>query len=116
MRYVVDMYIWYRHSGQPEVDEDEWSCSECVSKELREVIDDVGNYRITHATISAEHLQSLRVIANDLTHLKLNSIKETTDLQRCLSSCKCVHPVLYRTYQFKLRISYMYTHATLALH
>ena len=49
---------------------------------MREVIADVGSHQITHLIKYGEYVQSLNVIAANLTHLRLKSVTSTTDLQR----------------------------------
>ena len=86
---AIDLHIWYRHSGQPNVGTF-WFNSECRSTNVREVIADVGSNKITHLITYAEHVQSLSVIAANLTHLRLKSVTSTTGLQWYLCLCSYV--------------------------
>lgn len=79
----TEFRVWYRHTNQSEVDHRDlpslhWNS---LSKSEREVLDDVGQHIITHLAISKDGLPSLSVIASKVTHLKLEDITSTTDLE-----------------------------------
>ena len=88
---VIDLNIWYRHTGQPGVDHYDWYNSNRRSTNVRKVIADVGDHQITHVVTSAEHVQSLSIIATNLTHLRVKPIRDSKDIQRYLCLCRYVH-------------------------
>ena len=90
-KFVIDLNIWYRHTGQPEVHHLWYILSVCRSTNVREVIADVGDHQITHVITSAEQVQLLSIIATNLTHLRVTSITERKDIQRYLCLCKYVN-------------------------
>ena len=86
-KFVIDLYIWYRHTGQPEV-QPRWDIfSDCRWTNVREVIADIGDHQITHVITSAKHVQLLSIIATNLTHLRVSDITDSKDIQRYLCLC-----------------------------
>ena len=76
--------LWYRHTGQPEIDDipDWWHCTFKTIEDDSEIIRDIGNHSITHMYIENGVIPSLEVVAPRLTHLKILAITKSTQLQR----------------------------------
>ena len=91
--YIIEIEsgLWYRHTGQPEIDDIpyEWNCTFKYIEDDSEIIRDIGNHRITHMYISNGVIPSLEVVAPRLTHLKIEGITKSTQLQRYVY-CYCI--------------------------
>ena len=74
--------LWYRHTGEPEIDDIPCRCSLKDIKYDNEIIRDIGNHSITHMYIENGVIPSLEVVAPRLTHLKIYGITKSTQLQR----------------------------------
>ena len=77
--------LWYRHTGQPEIDDIPYDCTFKDIEYNREIIRDIGNHSITHMYVSNGVIPSLEVVAPRLTHLKIHHLTEFTQLQRYMS-------------------------------
>ena len=73
--------IWYRHSGQPEIDKIPFFPQYTTIQDEREITLDEGHY-ITHMSIKGRVLPSLSTIAPSLTHLKIEDLRDISQLQR----------------------------------
>ena len=74
--------LWYRHTGEPEIDDIPEYCTFKYIEDDSEIIRDIGNHSITHMYIENGVIPSLEVVAPRLTHLKIDDITESTQLQR----------------------------------
>ena len=72
--------IWYRHSGEPEIDSIPDDCIHRASRVDVRTID--SSYNITHMYVKSGHLPTLFNIAPGLTHLKLYNIRDPSQLER----------------------------------
>ena len=79
--YLIVYKIWYRHSGQPEIDEIPFSPTPTTIQVEREITLDEGHY-ITHMGIYGRVLPSLSTIAPRLTHLQIRHLSDISQLQR----------------------------------
>ena len=70
--------IWYRHSGEPEIDSipDEPTASRVDVRTI------ASSYNITHMYVESGHLPTLFNIAPGLTHLTLYDIRDPSQLER----------------------------------
>ena len=81
--------LWYRHTGEPEI---EGIPDYCAFKDIRDnsdIIRDIGSHSITHMYIGNGVIPSLEVVAPRLTHLKIPDVTESTQLQRYVY-CYCI--------------------------
>ena len=70
--------IWYRHSGEPEIDR--IPGEPAVSRvDVRTI---ASSYNITHMYVRSGHLPTLFNKAPGLTHLKLDNIRDPSHLER----------------------------------
>ena len=74
--------LWYRHTGEPEIDDIPVYCTFKTIRDESEIIRDIGNHSITHMYIRNGVIPSLEEVAPRLTHLKIYDITESTELQR----------------------------------
>ena len=75
------MKIWYRHSGDPEVEKFPPSrCSYRTVKNVGKIISAIGDHHITHMCIKGEITLSLSAICQRLTHLKISKIDGSSQL------------------------------------
>ena len=74
--------MWYRHTGEPEIEDIPDNCTFQYIRDDSEIIRDIGNHSITHMYIRNGVIPSLEAVAPRLTHLEINSITESTELQR----------------------------------
>ena len=74
--------LWYRHTGEPEIEDIPDYCTFKDIKDDSEIIRDIGSHSITHMYILNGVIPSLEVVAPRLTHLKIYGITESTQLQR----------------------------------
>ena len=75
------MKIWYRHSGDPEVEEFPVFCpSYRTVEDVGEITSTVGDHHITHMCISGKIPLSLLAICQRLTHLKISEIDSSSQL------------------------------------
>ena len=88
--------IWYRHSGQPEIDEIPFFPRHTTINDEREITLDEGHY-ITHMSIYGRVLPSLSAIAPRLTHLQIRDLSDISQLQRytCVFSIWCSLYIMY---------------------
>lgn len=56
--YVIEYKIWYRHSGQPDIERIPYD-GPFKSEDEREIAADVDNHHITHMYIKNGHVPSL---------------------------------------------------------
>ena len=87
------MTLWYRHSGEPEVEEfpdiSEWADLKVV--DLEEIISAVGDYHITHMWIEGDMTSPLSAICQRLTHLRMTRIFDPLQLQKYVK----IHSAMY---------------------
>ena len=79
---VIKFRLWYRHSGEPEIEDIPYDCKLKIIEDDSKIIKDIGNHSITHMFIWNGVIPSLEVVAPRLTHLKISFITESTELQR----------------------------------
>ena len=75
------MELWYRHSGEPEI---EWfppSLRTYRSVEnVEEITSTIGDHHITHMCVKGGITLSLSAICQRLTHLKISEISSSSQL------------------------------------
>ena len=74
--------VWYRHSGEEEIDEIPWNCTYERVENEGEITRDIGDNYITHMSIRYNILPTLTTIAPQLTHLQICWLPDNTQLQR----------------------------------
>ena len=74
--------VWYRHSGEEEIDVIPWDCTHKIVEDEGEITTDIGDNYITHMSIRGNILPTLTTIAPQLTHLKIRKLPDTTQLER----------------------------------
>ena len=74
------MEVWYRHSGEPEVEEFPPNCALRHAKDVEEITSAIGDNHITHMCILGEITPSLSAIYQRLTHLKISEIANSSQL------------------------------------
>ena len=75
------MKVWYRHSGDPEVEKFPPSlCSYRTVNNVGKIISAIGDHHITHMCIKGEITLSLSAICQRLTHLKISEIDSSSQL------------------------------------
>ena len=82
--YIIEIEsgLWYRHTGEPEIDDIRDYCTFKYIEDESEIIRYIGNHSITHMYIRNGVIPSLEVVAPRLTHLRIYGITESTQLQR----------------------------------
>lgn len=73
--------LWYRHSGQPEIDALPFSY-ENQYMSFDEIQADIGEEHITHMITSDDVVPSLSAIAPLITHLRITAIRDSVQLDR----------------------------------
>ena len=75
------MELWYRHSGEPEI---EWfpllRPTYRIVGNVEEITSTIGDNHITHMCIKGEITLSLSAFCQRLTHLKISGINSSTQL------------------------------------
>ena len=75
------MELWYRHSGEPELEQFPPSdCPFTIVEDVEEITSTVGDHHITHMCISGKIPLSLLAICQRLTHLKISEIDSSSQL------------------------------------
>ena len=75
------MIVWYRHSGDSEVEKFPPSIhSYTTIEDVGEITSGIGDYHITHMCISGEITPSLSAICQRLTHLMISEIDTSSQL------------------------------------
>ena len=74
--------VWYRHTGQPRIQDIPYDCTFKEIEDESEIIRDIGNHSITHMYIMDGVIPSLKVVGPRLTHLKVGSFYCLSQLQR----------------------------------
>ena len=74
--------MWYRHTGEPEIEDIPHYCTFKDIEDDSEIIRDIGNHSITHMYIKNGVIPSLEVVAPRLTHLRVSVVHEESQLQR----------------------------------
>ena len=87
---VVEFKVWYKHTGQDEVDDWPFGLYPTLMSE-REILDDIGQHNITHLKIFSDELSLLPTIASKVTYLELMGINSTTPLHRYLCLCEYMY-------------------------
>ena len=80
MSIVLDYEVWYRHSGETEIDEIPLSSRRKMLTE-GEIVDDIKDHYITHMSIIGA-IPSLDRIAPRLTHLEISDLRDSSQLNR----------------------------------
>ena len=80
--YVVEITLWYRHTGEPEIEDIPNVCTFRYITHDIEITRDIGNHSITHMFIRYGVMPSLEVIAPRLTHLRVNDLHPDVQLTR----------------------------------
>ena len=79
------MRLWYRHSGEPEVEEfpDISDRADLINVDVEEITSAVGDYHVTHVWIDEGYMtSSLSAICQRLTHLRISSTSDPLQLQK----------------------------------
>ena len=81
--FIVDYEVWYRHSGEPEIDglPDHFEVRHRMFTET-EIVYDISDHYITHMSIKRGAIPSLDRIAPRLTHLQISYLRDTSQLDR----------------------------------
>ena len=75
------MELWYRHSGEPELEEfPPFSAKYRIVGNVGEITSTIGDHHITHMCIKGEITLSLSAICQRLTHLKISGINSSSQL------------------------------------
>ena len=75
------MKVWYRHSGDPELESfPHFNPSYTTVKDVEEITSTIGDNHITHMCIEGEITLSLSAICQRLTHLKISEINSSSQL------------------------------------
>ena len=85
MSIMVDYEVWYRHSGETEIDEIPLSSRRKLLTEA-EIVDDIKDHYITHMSIDGD-IPSLDRIAPRLTHLQIRYFGYRSLLNRYYLYC-----------------------------
>ena len=80
MSIVVGYEVWYRHSGETEIDEIPLSSRRKLLTEA-EIVDDIKDHYITHMSLGGA-IPSLDRIAPRLTHLVIRNLRDSSQLDR----------------------------------
>ena len=70
------MELWYRHSGEPEINGVPLSFRLKTVNDLFTLKRELGGQKITHMYVKRGDLASLATLMPSITHLKLHSIEE----------------------------------------
>ena len=75
------MKLWYRHSGEPEVEEfPPFRPTYRLAGNVEEITSTIGDHHITHMSIKGKITLSLSAICQRLAHLKLSEISSSSQL------------------------------------
>ena len=75
------MELWYRHSGEPEIEEfPPFTPAYSRVENVEEITSTIGDQHITHMCIDEEITPSLSAICQRLTHLKISEIDSSSEL------------------------------------
>ena len=77
------MEVWYRHSGEPEVDRfPPPGCKFAIFQDVEELTSKIGDHQITHMWIRRGDMpSSFLTICGRLTHLKISAVEVSSQLQ-----------------------------------
>ena len=82
--YTACCEVWYRHSGEKEIDkipyldDDEYK----IVEDVGEITTDIGDNYITHMSITGNILPTLSTVAPQLTHLRIEDLSDSSQLER----------------------------------
>ena len=81
--YTAYYKVWYRHSGEAEIDESptHYYLYKIV-EDVGEITTDIGNNYITHMYIKGNMLPALFTVAPQLTHLRIEGLSDSSPLER----------------------------------
>ena len=75
------MELWYRHSGEPELERfPPFSAKYRIVGNVGEITSTIGDHHITHMCIKGEITLSLSAICQRLTHLEISGISSSSQL------------------------------------
>ena len=75
------MELWYRHSGEPEVEMfPPFEPTFRLVRNVEKITSTIGDHHITHMCIKGEITLSLSAICQRLTHLKISEINSSSQL------------------------------------
>ena len=74
--------MWYRHTGEPEIEDIPDNCTFQYIRDDSEIIRDIGSHSITHMRIENGVIPSLEAVASRLTYLVMYDITESAQLRR----------------------------------
>ena len=79
--YTAYYEVWYRHSGEEEIDEIPGFTYRKIVKDVGEITTDIGDNYITHMSLYGDILPTLSTVAPQLTHLRIR-LTDYSELER----------------------------------
>ena len=81
--YVAYYIVWYRHSGEEEIDKIPYiDINQYKRVDVEEITTDIGDNYVTHMSITGNILPTLSTVAPQLTHLKIRQLSDSSQLER----------------------------------
>ena len=81
--YTACYIVWYRHSGEEEIDDIPTGYNQHkIVEDVGEITTDIGDNYITHMSITGNILPTLSTVAPQLTHLKIRQLSDSSQLER----------------------------------
>ena len=80
--YTAFYAVWYRHSGEKEIDRIPQSADLKIVEDVGEITTDIGDNYITHMSITGKIPPTLSTVAPQLTHLKIRDLYDSSQLER----------------------------------
>ena len=80
--YTACYIVWYRHSGEKEIDRIPQSADLKIVEDVGEITTDIGDNYITHMSITGHILPTLSTVAPQLTHLQIHRLSDNSQLER----------------------------------
>ena len=80
--YTAYYSVWYRHSGEEEIDKIPDFSDRKIVEDVGEITRDIGDNYITHMSIEGNILPTLSTVAPQLTHLHIEELSDNSQLER----------------------------------
>ena len=80
--YTAYYRVWYRHSGEEEIDEIPDFPDRKIVEDVGEITTDIGDNYITHMSTRGNIPPTLSTVAPQLTHLRIEYFSDSSQLER----------------------------------
>ena len=97
--YTAYYKVWYRHSGEEEIDDIPTGYNQHkIVEDVGEITTDIGDNYITHMSIYNDILPTLSTVAPQLTHLQIQQLYNSPQLEKYVGVC---------TYLWRVTLTYI---------